>query len=368
MEMAEFVPGIFSRVMRGYARAAGLVLCAAAFGATAHAATYTSFDPPASTRTGARSINDKGQITGGYVDTNQICYLRYTDGSFTAFGQTDGPRCNATSISSKGLITGEVGASNSQCNNAGQFHGFVRAQDGKITTFDPQGSVDTVGLSINGQGQIVGYYLDSSCVSHGFLRTTGGSGKFRIIDPKGTAGTEARSINDTGTVTGYYLNADGARFGFLYQQSEESKRCGKGCTSIEIKGSAGTDRGSGAAINDSGTVTGSYTDSNGAYHGYLLATSGVITKLNAPGAGTGSGEGTFPQSINATGVVAGYLIDGSKGVHGFYYPTAQGKYKTFDFPGSSNGTTYVYSINGKGQITGTYVDTGGVQHGYVRSP
>jgi hypothetical protein len=50
-------------------------------------------------------------------------------------------------------------------------HGFVRASDGTITTFDPPGSVDTEPIGINPAGAISGFYLDASAVFHGFLRS-----------------------------------------------------------------------------------------------------------------------------------------------------------------------------------------------------
>jgi hypothetical protein len=71
-------------------------------------------------------------------------------------------------------------------------------------------------------------------------------------------------------------------------------------------------------------------------------------------------------------MVAGYLINSSNGptsAHGFLR-SAKGTYTTFDVDvtGDAAGTTYAYSINNNAEITGTYVDTSGVQHGYVRSP
>src|SRR5690242_18083295 len=57
------------------------------------AATYTTFDPPGAVGTAPESINN-GVITGNYYDGSE-------------------------------------------------YHGFMRAADGTITTFDPNGSIDT---------------------------------------------------------------------------------------------------------------------------------------------------------------------------------------------------------------------------------
>jgi redox-regulated HSP33 family molecular chaperone len=55
-------------------------------------------------------------------------------------------------------------------------HGFVRALDGTLTTFDVPGAgtgpfQGTIPLSNNSVGAITGYYIDASDVTHGFLRT-----------------------------------------------------------------------------------------------------------------------------------------------------------------------------------------------------
>jgi len=55
-------------------------------------------------------------------------------------------------------------------------HGFVRALDGTITTFDVPGAETgpfqgTIPLANNPAGAITGYYIDASNVTHGFLRT-----------------------------------------------------------------------------------------------------------------------------------------------------------------------------------------------------
>lgn len=55
-------------------------------------------------------------------------------------------------------------------------HGFVRALDGSITTFDAPGAgtgpgQGTIAATPNPAGAIVGFEIDSGGVFHGFLRT-----------------------------------------------------------------------------------------------------------------------------------------------------------------------------------------------------
>ena len=56
----------------------------------------------------------------------------------------------------------------------------------------------TLAVGINSAGTVAGYYLDSSGVYHGFVRTA--TGTFTSFDPPGAATTEALSINSAGPV------------------------------------------------------------------------------------------------------------------------------------------------------------------------
>src|SRR6266487_4354601 len=59
---------------------------------------------------------------------------------------------------------------------------------------------------------------------------------------------------------------------------------------------AGTGPGQGTitfAINPAGAIAGRYVDTSDAAHGFLRAPNGTITTFDAPNAGTGPGQGTF---------------------------------------------------------------------------
>jgi len=84
-------------------------------------------------------------------------------------------------------------------------HGFLRAPDGTITTFDVPGAMSTGGSSINPAGAITGYYQDASRNQHGFLRAPNGT--INTFDPPGSTFTLASSINPAGAITGYYRDA-----------------------------------------------------------------------------------------------------------------------------------------------------------------
>ena len=52
------------------------------------------------------------------------------------------------------------------------------------------------------------------------------------------------------------------------------------------------------------------------YHGYVRAANGTITTFDAPGAGTGAGQGTADGGINTAGDIAGYYLDAGYVIHG----------------------------------------------------
>jgi hypothetical protein len=62
---------------------------------------------------------------------------------------------------------------------------------------------------------------------------------------------------------------------------------------------------------------GSYVDASYAWHGFLRAKGGRITTFDAPGAGTGVGQGTHVASINPAGAITGFYYDENYAVHGF---------------------------------------------------
>lgn len=73
---------------------------------------------------------------------------------------------------------------------------------------------------------------------------------------------------------------------------------------------------------------------------------------------------TWPSAITAAGVVVGSYTDSSGVQHGFLRER-NGSFTTFDPPGST--FTTATAINPAGTITGAYNDAAGVTHGFVRT-
>ena len=103
------------------------------------------------------------------------------------------------------------------------------------------------------------------------------------------------------------------------------------------------------AINASGVVAGYDTDANSVNHGFVRRKDGVIAAFDAPGASNAPGEGTFANSINASGA-AGSYSDASGFPHGFVRRPS-GAFTSIDAPGESYGTVLL-SISDTGAVAG----------------
>jgi len=64
-------------------------------------------------------------------------------------------------------------------------------------------------------------------------------------------------------------------------------------------------------------VTGEYVDASDVNHGFVRTKHGALTAFDAPGAGTGPGQGTIPLSNNPADAITGYYIDANDVSHGF---------------------------------------------------
>jgi hypothetical protein len=289
--------------------------------------TITSFDVAKAFETTAESINSAGVIAGNWEDANGAHhgFVRAPDGKITSF---DGPDAGTNagqgtfpqSINTAGVIVGN-------CHCKGD-DGFVRAADGTITKFEAPGASETFAFSINTEGVIAGYYGDNGSphpVYHGFVRSA--SGTITTFDAPGAGtsensvyvqGTFALSINDNGVIAGYYVDASEGYHGFVRAADGtittlNAPGAGTGL-SPDTQDPLGTKA---LSINGNGVIAGYYSDPNEVYHGFMVSASGAITTFNAPGAGTTEATGTYPRSINDNGVIVGYYSDSGDVYHGF---------------------------------------------------
>ena len=97
-------------------------------------------------------------------------------------------------------------------------------------------------------------------------------------------------------------------------------------------------------INASGAITGSYQDTNNAFHGFVRSPEGNPPTFEAPGADTGPYNGTNPNAINDLGAITGSYTDATGYGHGFVR-TPEGKFTTFEVPGAGGYGTNPIAIS-----------------------
>ena len=287
----------------------------------------------------------------------------------------------ASGINNRGAVAGYY----VDVNNV--YHGFLRSRDGKFTTFDAPGADTTpnsfngtAALAINDLGAITGTYWDASGFGHGFLRNPDSTFTTFDVPSAGGYGSTPLTLNWEGAGVGYYTDQNYLFHAFV-RNPDGTFATWSGPDSCDTNGSQGCYGSAAFNINGFGVIVGSYADNSGDFvqHGYIRSLHGELTTFEAPGAGTGLNEGTgcpgCMLGFNQFGVIAGTYSDANRTQHGFVR-TPEGKFTSFDAPGAGSGSRQgtgcssdcPTGLNDWGAITGTYIDLNNVYHGYLRSP
>ena len=109
------------------------------------------------------------------------------------------------------------------------------------------------------------------------------------------------------------------------------------------------------ALDNTGKAAGHYKDVDGLYHGVIME-DGKLTQYDFPGAA----ETHIYGLSDETGALSGNIVDAAGVTHAF-----SGEL-TITFPGAVN--TYGDFVNAAGAVVGSYVDTDGIPHGFIRHP
>jgi hypothetical protein len=253
-------------------------------------------------------------------------------------------------------------------------HGFLRLTDGSFITFDAPGAglganlfQGTSAYAINNLCEVAGGVQDSANVYHGFIRHPDGS--FTTFDAPGAGiranqGTSASLINLRGEVAGFYLDENSEPHGFV--RSPDG--------SIASFGWQGAQFVLPTSFDDDGTLFGEFADSADIWHCFIREPGGNITVIDAPGAGTVHNTGTLAGTRNLQGEITGTMEDSNNLAHGFIRSPG-GDFTIFEAPGAATeGTsdftlgTGGYAIASSGMVAGTYSDANAVWHGFVRTP
>jgi hypothetical protein len=261
--------------------------------------------------------------------------------TFTTIDVPGAIETDANDINTKGTIVGFY------VDSAGLDHGWAQV-NGSIKKLNYPKATSTLAYGINDTNEIVGWYVDTAGVDHGFSFS---KGKYTTIDPPGTTFTNAWGVNSAGEIVGTYIGTDGVYHGFtLSGTTYTTFNAPKGAILTEFTG-----------INNLGQMVGIYDDSAGVEHGFTL-NSGKFASVTYPGTGVAV---TATDRINDSGEIVGLYGFSTSGPFSGYSRTGT-TYTTITYPGSTE--TRCRGLNNAGTIVGRYTDTTGVIHGMMFVP
>jgi len=287
-------------------------------------------------------------IVGGYVDNidGGIHGFLYNDGAFNTLNDPNsGYGTIATGISGNTIVGWYV-------DDIGDTHGFIYT-NGTFTTLDEpnaaftgdffpdlppggygyflftcqnDGSGGTIVSGISGTN-IVGWYVDASDYTHGFLYN--GSTYTTLDDPNGVGATYAQGISNN-VVVGYYetniMEGDGiGGHGFLYS--------GGSYSTIDVPGAIAGAATSAQAISGN-NIVGWYDDTNGNTYGFNATIGGIKTgslkvNINPPAAATAGAQWCVdggigqPSGTTVSGLPVGNHIITFSAISGWTSPSNQ---------------------------------------------
>ncbi len=225
------------------------------------------------------------------------------------------PAAQALGINSAGTVVGTDGNGNA----------FVLPKGGSAQTLAiPANAASAFG--INDKGNIVGQFTSGSATPGFFVANSGGNGLVAINSPSGPNIVNAQGVNDNGLIAGFYVGTDGQDHGFTANTADarNGSLTGAPIPDPRIPNGAGEP---GATfvfsqilgINDHGLAVGYYGDSTSSQHGFFYNTNtGSYDFLDDPSEAFNNGvEVTQITGINNSGDLSGFYSDSNGVFHGF---------------------------------------------------
>ena len=169
-----------------------------------------------------------------------------------------------------------------------------------FTPFDLTAALDTIPLGINNLGDLVGTAIFSDGTQPAFISVDEIVTTFAV--PDATA-TFAYQLNNSNQIIGYYIDSNGLKHGYTRDSA------GVLTYPIDVPGATETLL---LGNNDSNWGVGRYTDTLGVTHGLFYVTPDDILTYDYPGATYTSLNG-----INKDGLICGYYNDAAGVSHGF---------------------------------------------------
>jgi len=216
---------------------------------------------------------------------------------------------------------------------------------------------------VNDSGATVGTYqrcTNGVCVDHGFIRSNSGT-IIEVVFPK-AAGTSIRGINNSGQLSGYYTDGAGLEHGFVRQTDGTF-------TAVDTPAEFAGDSLELFAINNNGDALGVIYNPDGNPAASLTRTaSGIITTFPWPGGGLYA-----PFAVGGINNSGDFVLLGNPRVHHPDGSLTMPAYPPGPVPQQAAAVFSFYGINDAGLISGTafYPDTDSTPSpnaAFVRTP
>jgi hypothetical protein len=206
-------------------------------------------------------------------------------------------------------------------------------------------------LGINNSDMIAGYH--GATVNKGFVLKLPGT--FTDQNFPSSAQTQVIGINNSNETVGFYIDTTGVTHGF-------ERKTGITWRTVDFPGTTFNQL---LGVNDMNQTAGYYANSANIDQGYTYDTAislrsfaGIWRVIVNPLA---TAEGSQVTGINNLQQICGFYID-TKGVnHGFLL--VPGLFKTLNYPSST--FTQALGLSNKNLVVGTYNDAGGATHGFI---
>jgi hypothetical protein len=280
----------------------------------------------------AGDINDNGDVTGYFTDSSGAShgFLRAADGTITTFDVPGASSTSAFSINNADQIAGDSSLN----------LGFLREPDGTITNFGVKGATDTFVSAINKKGVVAGGYATDN-TQYGMLRHK--NGKIQKFNPPNSYIVVTTDLNSSGTVTGYYYDIDFHHIGFTRTSDGtfEEFSITQDAPYTEPHG-----------INSAGWIAGRTEAIQGGPEGFLRDPEGSSVTFNPF-----SQPNVWVTDLNDNNWVIGYTENGQlTGAEGFVR-LPDGTFIAVNDPNAGERGTHLFAINKAGTVAGTYQDS-----------
>jgi hypothetical protein len=202
--------------------------------------------------TDLRGINNSRLLCGFYINSVDGAFHGFflaTDTGFTEFNVADALETQLYSLNDAGNVCGAFSADDVI------FQAFVSIS-GTVVPISIPDATTSFAFGINNSNEVVGAYIDSSFVEHGFFRDAAGT-VTAPVDPPGATFTILFGLNDEDIIVGRFADSSGAQRGFVLELPATVFVFDKpGATLTSLNG-----------INNNNLMCGRYVDSSGVAHG-----------------------------------------------------------------------------------------------------